>query len=422
MDYSENAKQPKELETTEVKLRDDVEIQIDSLDYQTPHTKVSLDDKLQDPKPIEDILYDYNLETITNLPQDDGAIQVDSSLDVKEPGDYEIIDDLPQDYVCTIRDHLAIHLIKTSPENKILVDINDVMNAYTCCMRAQAHMQNRAEWNAYLEDTFVSGILKRDSKIKFTKEDVKTDTFVQRTKNCLKYSMVLDSLCWSFHCKDLALTLQGLEKHFNILQELDNSICHEWKDLKVTTWTIKEVLPRAIQKDSSASCDLFVLKFIEFWTGDELSRSITQLFFVCNANLRLHASFSLATTPDSYTSTQKAMAKFRLKLAAKLIHWKTNVAKRATKSEPTQDTESFSEELEILESLRGEDESTDIRPAKWSKTSYLSIENKYQSLLNVLSMVGEQELMAALSSYVMSFNDPETLKNGCEVPNLTQLV
>ncbi|KAL6643882.1 hypothetical protein ACP70R_018648 [Stipagrostis hirtigluma subsp. patula] len=191
---------------------------------------------------------------------------------------------------------------------------------------------------------------------------------------------VLDSLCWTFHREDLDLTLKGLEKHFNILQELDNSICHEWKDLNVTKWPIEEVLPRAIQKDS-ASCGLFVLKFMELWTGDELSRSITQ----------------------------EAVAKFRLKLAAILIRWKTNVAKRATKSEPTKDTESFSEDVEILESLRGEAESTEIRPAKRSKTSYLCIENKYHSLLNVLSMVCQMDLMAALSSYVMSVKDPETL-------------
>ncbi|KAL6643881.1 hypothetical protein ACP70R_018647 [Stipagrostis hirtigluma subsp. patula] len=155
MDYSKDAKQPKELETTEVTLRDD------------------------------------------------GATQVDSSLDDKEPGDHETIEELPEDYVCTDRDHLAIDLIKTSPENKILVDINDVcvkkkdmnsllnqhdklpgevLNAYIRCMRAQAHLQNRADGNAYLEDTFISGILKRDGKIELTKEDMKTDTFVQRLK------------------------------------------------------------------------------------------------------------------------------------------------------------------------------------------------------------------------------------------------
>ncbi|XP_034585364.1 uncharacterized protein [Setaria viridis] len=57
---------------------------------------------------------------------------------------------------------------------------------------------------------------------------------------------------------------------------MEELIDHNWKNLQVTEWTITEQLEKPIQKDSS-SCGLFMLKFMEYWTGETLSHAITQV-------------------------------------------------------------------------------------------------------------------------------------------------
>ncbi|TVU03100.1 hypothetical protein EJB05_51370, partial [Eragrostis curvula] len=72
---------------------------------------------------------------------------------------------------------------------------------------------------------------------------------------------VLDSLCWTTERKELYHT-RGL-------------LYLKWKDLNVTAWEFDEHQPTAIQRDN-VSCGLFMLKFMEYWTGDKLSHDITQ--------------------------------------------------------------------------------------------------------------------------------------------------
>ncbi|XP_044416574.1 uncharacterized protein [Triticum aestivum] len=48
-----------------------------------------------------------------------------------------------------------------------------------------------------------------------------------------------------------------------------------WPDIDVTRWTIKEYIQDRIQSDGS-SCGLFMLQFIEYWTGHKLSHPVTQ--------------------------------------------------------------------------------------------------------------------------------------------------
>lgn len=61
----------------------------------------------------------------------------------------------------------------------------------------------------------------------------------------------------------------------SFLEKQEELIDHNWKNLQVTEWTITEQLEKPIQKDSS-SCGLFMLKFMEYWTGETLSHAITQ--------------------------------------------------------------------------------------------------------------------------------------------------
>ncbi|XP_045088126.1 uncharacterized protein [Aegilops tauschii subsp. strangulata] len=68
--------------------------------------------------------------------------------------------------------------------------------------------------------------------------------------------------------------VQGLQYHLDILKS-ENLISPNWKDFDVSKWKIVEQLQQPIQKDSS-SCGLFMLKFMEYWTGYALSYPITQ--------------------------------------------------------------------------------------------------------------------------------------------------
>uniref|UniRef100_A0A8R7TI60 Ubiquitin-like protease family profile domain-containing protein n=2 Tax=Triticum urartu TaxID=4572 RepID=A0A8R7TI60_TRIUA len=76
--------------------------------------------------------------------------------------------------------------------------------------------------------------------------------------------------------------LQGLQYHLDILKS-QILISPNWKDFDVSKWNIVEQLQKPIQKDSS-SCGLFMLKFMEYWTGYALSYPITQIHILVHSN------------------------------------------------------------------------------------------------------------------------------------------
>nr|XP_034586732.1 uncharacterized protein LOC117849279 [Setaria viridis] len=172
---------------------------------------------------------------------------------------------------------------------------------------------------------------------------------------------VLDSLCWDFNRGDLADTLQGLQYHLNIIGRQQNLISHNWKDLQVISWIITEQLQEPMQKDGS-SCGLFMLKFMEYWTGDSLSHPITQ----------------------------EDINYFRFKLAGILLCWKTNTAQTTPQN------------ISLLGSSDGQKEP--------KASDSLSEETKYQSLMSVLSKISVHELVGGLCDYIKSINCPETLE------------
>ena len=146
---------------------------------------------------------------------------------------------------------------------------------------------------------------------------------------------VLDSLCWKFVREDLAITLREVQFHLDILKS-QNLIKDDWKDVDLTEWKITEQLQKAIQKDSS-SCGLFMVKFMEFFTGCALS----------------------------YPITQEMITSFRFKLASILLCWKTNTAAMTTiVEESDDDSKGDPDDVQILESL------DDIKKQK-QKTRYL---------------------------------------------------
>ncbi|XP_062203798.1 putative ubiquitin-like-specific protease 1B [Phragmites australis] len=168
----------------------------------------------------------------------------------------------PQDYICTEEDIAIVESIKSSPDNRILVDIDDafvdkfhfecllqpneflndeVISAYIHCIRAKEHLHYRAGGKVFLENTYISSILKRDGKLTVDKIDLSQDTIEKRVDNYLEHDMVfipinilryhwylavvnakrceihvLDSLGPTMDRNDLTLTISGLDKQINI--------------------------------------------------------------------------------------------------------------------------------------------------------------------------------------------------------------
>ncbi|PNT76290.1 hypothetical protein BRADI_1g46820v3 [Brachypodium distachyon] len=183
---------------------------------------------------------------------------------------------------------------------------------------------------------------------------------------------VLDSLCWEHKRVDLTNMLQGLQYHLDILKTQENLCNHNWKDLDVTKWTITEQLHNPIQKDSS-SCGLFMLKFMEYWTGHTLSHHITQEIII----------------------------EFRYKLAAILLCWKTNTAQASATIEESDYSEGDPNDVVMFECI-DENQSNTLNS--------VSTEKKYQSLITVLSNMSVHELESGLCNYIKSINSAETLE------------
>ncbi|XP_073352586.1 uncharacterized protein [Aegilops tauschii subsp. strangulata] len=243
--------------------------------------------------------------------------------DIKEPNSHkeikvdETYDYLPQDYTLTDHDLCAHIAIESSLRKQLLVQIDgssvlqhqlmclldekewvndDVINAYICCIKDQIHLQN--DNKVYFESPFVTSLFKRDGTIgiqegsafmtEIVLEYMQHDMIklpinannthwylaVVNTKKC--EVQVLDSLCWNSDRDDLANTLRGIQFHLDLLKS-QKLVSDDWKDVDLTEWKITEQLQKAIQKDSS-SCGLFMVKFMEYFTGCALSYPITQVY------------------------------------------------------------------------------------------------------------------------------------------------
>ncbi|KAL6845513.1 hypothetical protein ACP4OV_025008 [Aristida adscensionis] len=85
---------------------------------------------------------------------------------------------------------------------------------------------------------------------------------------------VLDSI-GKMDRADLNLTVKGLHRHIKLAAQHKELNRDKWKDLEVATWPIIEKFEQPIQKDGT-SCGLWMINFMEYWTGSRLSDTITQ--------------------------------------------------------------------------------------------------------------------------------------------------
>ncbi|KAL6841217.1 hypothetical protein ACP4OV_028735 [Aristida adscensionis] len=203
-----------------------------------------------------------------------------------------------------------------------------VINAYINLLRTQEHLLQRSDRTVHLENSIISFLMKRDGDDCVNMEEmygkIGGSAIKQRVLSYINHDMVflpinikdkhwylavinarqceiqvLDSCGDMFDRKDLITTLKGLQKQINMVSQHIEFKDHEWTNLQVTSWPIREIeFDQEMQEDGS-SCGLFLLNFAEYWTGIMLSDNITQ----------------------------KDMTEFRTKLAAILLSSKFNERK-----------------------------------------------------------------------------------------------
>jgi len=89
---------------------------------------------------------------------------------------------------------------------------------------------------------------------------------------------VLDSLGTMLGRKELERTIIRLEREINFVSRrfnLEEVEYRKWPDVKVTTWRVKEIIRNKPQTDG-CSCGLFLINYMEYWTGDALSDDVNQ--------------------------------------------------------------------------------------------------------------------------------------------------
>ncbi|KAL6883287.1 hypothetical protein ACP4OV_010701 [Aristida adscensionis] len=79
-----------------------------------------------------------------------------------------------------------------------------------------------------------------------------------------------------FGRKDLRIVLKGLQRQIDILSKYEELKDHKWPNLQVETWPVREIRFGGEMQTDGSSCGLFMLNYMEYWTGETLSDRITQ--------------------------------------------------------------------------------------------------------------------------------------------------
>ncbi|TVT98768.1 hypothetical protein EJB05_55906, partial [Eragrostis curvula] len=297
-------------------------------------------------------------------------------------------DYLPQEFECTPKDNMAIEYARNSAERKVLVDING-------SFVEKCHMECLLNPNAFLIDIVINAYIAcmRTQDSMLSREHV-----INAKKHKIQ---VLDSLCWT-HCRDdLKTTLEAVEHNFKKAQEGGHHINPSWSDVLVSSWDVDEHLTSTLQNDC-VSCGLFLLKFIEHFSRNSLTAEITQ----------------------------EDIVKFRLKLMALLILWKTNASEFSPHVEADKDNGSPEDCVE-QEDFAATDAAMQrldcVRAAKRAKRDQQNMKMRYDTLVFLVSLVDVEQLFSGICAYLslldskdhlqstwVSSNDPYPIKLTCE--------
>ncbi|ONM51901.1 hypothetical protein ZEAMMB73_Zm00001d019012 [Zea mays] len=206
-----------------------------------------------------------------------------------------------EDYMCNQGDMALIESIKNFPYATMDVELvcigSQIINSYIYLLIAQEHMKQRPGGTVHIEITFVSEFFKRDAGDDREFDDIYCETseraqverrvFIPINIRELHWYLVvlnakrreiqiLDSLGSSLGHKDLDCVLKGLQKQIDGVSHYMNLKDHNWLDLQVAYWPWKLIEFKDAKQTDSSSCGLFLLNYMEYWTGVELSDNFTQ--------------------------------------------------------------------------------------------------------------------------------------------------
>ncbi|AQL01284.1 hypothetical protein ZEAMMB73_Zm00001d044993 [Zea mays] len=197
----------------------------------------------------------------------------------KKPKKLNVARVVSEDYKCTPEDVQLIEYIKTLPGKQVVVDIDsawlnrndmeclfhgdiqvssEALSAYIHCIRDEEHLLHREGGKVFLENTFISSLLKRDGDPKVLL-NCKEDTIEKRVDNYLQSDM-----------------LKGIERQIKLAAEQKELYQGKWSNLDVASWPVIEKITTQMQTDG-VSCGLWMINYMEYWTGSSLSDNITQI-------------------------------------------------------------------------------------------------------------------------------------------------
>ncbi|ONM21388.1 hypothetical protein ZEAMMB73_Zm00001d005524 [Zea mays] len=195
---------------------------------------------------------------------------------------------------------------------------DEVIDCYINLIKAQKHLKCRSGGHVHIENAFQFNFLKRNGDVEIKTEELypvkdmaQICSAERRVLLYLDHDMVqmslqseqlvfipinirethwyltviharnmeiqvLDSLGTSHDRKDLTDSIKGLQRQIDIISQRKELKDHRWPDLQVASWPLREIDMGYAKQTDSSSCGLFLLNYIEYWTGDELSDSFTQ--------------------------------------------------------------------------------------------------------------------------------------------------
>ncbi|ONM17793.1 hypothetical protein ZEAMMB73_Zm00001d003825 [Zea mays] len=176
---------------------------------------------------------------------------------------------------------------------------DEVIDCYINLIKAQKHLKCRSGGRVHIENAFQFNFLKRDGDLEIKTEELypikdmahicsaerrvfipinirETHWYLAVIHARNMEIQVLDSLGTSQDRKDLTDSIKGLQRQIDMISQRKELKDHRWSDLQVASWPLREIDMGYAKQTDSSSCGLFLLNYIEYWTGDEMSDSFTQ--------------------------------------------------------------------------------------------------------------------------------------------------
>ncbi|AQK90529.1 hypothetical protein ZEAMMB73_Zm00001d008728 [Zea mays] len=375
---------------------------LSSLDVQNESTQIS-----SDVDTLEQIEQD-NLDTLIRI------------CEHNKPKKLNVARVLPKDYTCTTEDLQLIEYIKSLPRKQVVVNIDTawlnrydmeclfhgdlqltgeastsilynikyislylsyyiVLSAYIHSIRDEEHILHREGGKVFLESTFISSLLKRDGDPKILL-NCKEDTLENRVDNYLQADMVFIPInIENFHWYLAIVNAKKNEVH--ILDSMgpqitDRRDLYTTVNIDVTSWPVIEKITKQMQTDG-VSCGLWMVNYMEYWTGSSLSNNITQ----------------------------NDITKFRFKLPAILWNSRLNTKKGHQETNHHADEDGGSScDVEIIKTPCE-------LPISLNASSQVQPFISSCALPATLTSTNTQELMSALCTYIMEIDDAEYLED-----------